>query len=612
MEYDSQQETKRRPTDPLFESNTSEQPTKWERTPWGWWWEILMTVVSMASMAAIVAILGAMRDRPLTDWHFFFGLSATLAIFSTTSNTAAASAVGSCISQGKWLHFLKPRKLADLDLIEEAAGGPYGAVMLLFKQPKTLVSLGAFVTIIALGYDTFIQQIVEFSPEDIFVDNATAILGLTHYYNGGADIVGALGGVINVSPMTADVQMQGAVYRGLFGLGSAPVLNCSTACEWPGTYATLGFAATCADVTTATLDAHGNASSVWSKEHYQGGLKDVGLTTPGGVLLDGSFSATSWQTIISIGSRRRMEGQRSATTGPPQTTLGAEIAGVAVLRIKSDTQNFRPQDPYKDMEIVECDIDLVAYRYTNVTYSAGQLTATNRELVRLQPGTLVQGRRGDSIYEVDFTQPGLPTLSARVPDLVAIEVLFNSTRFTGNIYDGLNPPIPPRGMGDAFRQGDMIRTLQAMADSMTDQLRSNLSDPAAVTGRSAQPVVFVRVRWAYLTLPAFVTIVSAMFTVLTIVKSGRVPELPLWMNSTTAALSYDVRFSEESGGTVGRLGTGIRTVGELERYSDGITAVLDLPEGAGRTYTVVEGAGSGGSNGNGCSGVKPGGDGFSS
>ncbi|KAL2265176.1 hypothetical protein VTJ83DRAFT_6276 [Remersonia thermophila] len=587
MEYDAQQEPKRHRTEALFEPDAGEQPSKWERTPWGWWWEILMTLGSLASMAAIMAILGAMRDRPLTDWSFFLELSATLAIFSTASNTAAASAVASCISQGKWLHFLKPRRLADLDLIEEAAGGPYGAVMLLLKRPKTLVSLGAFVTIIALAYDTFIQQIVEFSPEEIFVDNATAVLGLTHYYNGGAGIIGHLGGVINVSPMTADIRMQGAVYRGLFGLGSAPVLNCSTACEWPGTYVSLGFAATCADVTAATLDAHGNATAVWSRDRYIGGGKNMNLTTPGGVALDGSFAATHWQTIISTGARPRMEGHRAETTGPEPTSLGAELVRVAVLRIKSDPISYWITDPYTNMEIVECDIDLVAYRYTNVTYAGGQLAVGHRELVRLQPGTLVRHRSGRGIYDVDFNQPGLPPLSARAPDLSAVELLFNSTRFAGNIYNGLSTPNPPRGMGDAFRQGDMARTFQAMVDSMTDQLRSNLSDPAAVTGRSAETVVFVRVRWAYLALPAFVTLASAVFTALTIVRSSRVPGLPLWMNSTTAALSFDVRFPEGeaalAGGElpVGRLGTGIRTMKELERYSDGIKVVIDLPQEAG-------------------------------
>jgi hypothetical protein len=74
--------------------------------------------------------------------------------------------------------------------------------------------------------------------------------------------------------------------------------------------------------------------------------------------------------------------------------------------------------------------------------------------------------------------------------LLAIQNFFTSCRFMGDIYEGeVFPPIS--GIGDAFRSGDIMATFQAMTDSMTDQLRSNFSDPAVVTGRSAQAIIYV-------------------------------------------------------------------------------------------------------------------------
>jgi hypothetical protein len=180
MQYDYQQHP-----DPTADPNPDQPPTTWERLK-GWWWEILMSVATLAFMAAIVAVL------------FFLSSPATLAVFSTAAKSAAASALGSCISQSKWLHFLKPRKLADLDLIEDAARGPYGSAWLLLLRPRSLATIGAFLTIAALGYDTFIQQVVDLSPEDVFVDEPTAILGLNHYYNGGGTNAPGVGGVVNI------------------------------------------------------------------------------------------------------------------------------------------------------------------------------------------------------------------------------------------------------------------------------------------------------------------------------------------------------------------------------------------------------------------------------
>jgi len=140
-----------------------------------------------------------LKDRPLTDWQFFLSIPATVALFGTALKSTAAFAVGGCVSQYKWLHFrASPRKLVDLDLIEEAGRGPLGSLVLLARRPMGLASIAAAVTLLALALETFVQQTVQLNPRDVAVEDGKAVLGLAHTYNGGAQPVSVVDNLINV------------------------------------------------------------------------------------------------------------------------------------------------------------------------------------------------------------------------------------------------------------------------------------------------------------------------------------------------------------------------------------------------------------------------------
>ena len=67
------------------------------------------------------------------------------------------------IGQAKWLLFRKQsRNLADFKTIDEASRGPWGAFQLLhrFWDGRTILpSAGAFIVLVSLAVDPFIQQI---------------------------------------------------------------------------------------------------------------------------------------------------------------------------------------------------------------------------------------------------------------------------------------------------------------------------------------------------------------------------------------------------------------------------------------------------------------------
>jgi hypothetical protein len=159
------------PSDKSFfdPTDVDDTPKSRENPPWGWVWEIGQTLAALGSTVYLVYLLTHYDNRPLDDWRFH-GLSfqATLAILSTAARAGAVAAVGTCLSQYKWLYFLrKPHRLDDLDVLDEASRGTLGSLRFLFIRVPSLATVGALLTIISLAYGAFIQQLVELKPEDI-------------------------------------------------------------------------------------------------------------------------------------------------------------------------------------------------------------------------------------------------------------------------------------------------------------------------------------------------------------------------------------------------------------------------------------------------------------
>ncbi|KAH6620699.1 hypothetical protein B0J18DRAFT_430451 [Chaetomium sp. MPI-SDFR-AT-0129] len=380
--------------------------------------------------------------------------------------------------------------------------------------------------------------------------------------------------------------MQGAVYRGLFNLDSPPLFNCSSSCRWNGTYVSLGFTSTCADVTEATLRLHPDASGTWDKTGMTN-MSDMYLTTPGGVRLDATYSYTSYQTVISIGAISLLKADAGAVPPGGTTGMGSGIARITVLRVPVDSNNWGFLA--SDMNITECDVSLAAHRFHGLSSSGANLTASRREVLTLPKGVVTaQGGRADYLT---FNPPGLPSLRIAVPDLSALGLLFTSSRFAGNIFDGeasTNVADDSQGMGDAFlRTPNPAVAIHAMTDSMTDQLRAVHEQVAA--GESEQQIVFVQVEWGWLALPVVVQVIAVVFLVLVLIQSGRASNLPLWKSSIVALLTYDVRFSDMDGQEhaadyvqsekvrIGNLGTGVRSTRELDALAETVKAKLDLP-----------------------------------
>ncbi|KAK4164094.1 hypothetical protein QBC43DRAFT_318700 [Cladorrhinum sp. PSN259] len=541
----------------------------------GWWlFEIIAMILSLACTGCILVILFVMEHRPASEWSMLFDLSipSTLAVLTTVSKSSILCAIGAAISQQKWSYFQssKPKTLTDFDLFDQASRGPLGSILLVFRKPFVLASWGALATLLLLGVDPSVQQIIQLVPREVFTNDGKASFGLAHDYDGHGRRGSSLnlpGGLSNdqdkllpmeirVEPVSADVFLQGAIYRGLFHLDSPAVFNCPSAanCTWPDTYYSLGFASACQDVTAETLRRVPSNVTLWSgvtKDLKSGGGN---ITTPGGIVLDTKYSATSYQPVVIVQSRPILNA--TYTNGFTAINLSPNISKIAVFRAELNSQYAIRADGF---EITECDISLVAHRYSNVSVRDNKFVIGKEETVPLGRGVIDLSKDRDPltrVYNVTFneTSDDLPvTMTARAQDISALVVLFSSSRFAGTIYGGESAPAPPQGIGDAFRTGNIAETFGNMVSSMTDHLRSSgnsSSSRVIAEGTSIYTVVHVEVRWRWVIPTVLTQVIAIVFFVLVIVRSSKMRKMGgpgLWKDSTIALLAHNVHVAEGGG-----------------------------------------------------------------
>ena len=104
------------------------------------WWltEILALMIGVGCIIALCALLPKYDQQPASQSNEFFGVNITLntlvSILSSLGRAALLFSVAECVSQLKWMWYLKhDRPLADLDIFDGASRGPWGGLKLLWR-----------------------------------------------------------------------------------------------------------------------------------------------------------------------------------------------------------------------------------------------------------------------------------------------------------------------------------------------------------------------------------------------------------------------------------------------------------------------------------------------
>lgn len=241
----------------------------WDRFGSWWAWEVICIVVGTACLLAVVAICRNLDGQSSDYWHSSISPNAMISTLTTIAKGAVLFSVAASMSQLKWLYFQShPRRLADIDVYNEATTSPVAAVQFLFKIKghALLASAAAFIVIIALLFEPMAQQLLSYrqSPLQDFTRNASIPLAQVYDVGGSYEYGSAIASDA-MSGFSVPDKMRIAILDGFFGSanGSMPStmdlpLSCPSGNCTFDPFTSLGVCSSCRS-STADAEYHFNA-----------------------------------------------------------------------------------------------------------------------------------------------------------------------------------------------------------------------------------------------------------------------------------------------------------------------------------------------------------------
>ncbi|KAI9894189.1 MAG: hypothetical protein M1814_004043 [Vezdaea aestivalis] len=195
-----------------------------------WAWEITAALASVILLLALVGLLAAYDNCPVSQLRGVT-LNTYVAIFSTAGRTTLVFFIAEAIGQWKWLLYATgARPLLDVERVDAASRGPWGATLLVWLGRKTsILPLGALTIILSLALDPFAQQLVQTEIRMTNSASLKAMIARAPRYSQEFDL-GPSGPVPAFAD--ADIPMKTAILEGLTRT-EGDVLN-QTTYECPG------------------------------------------------------------------------------------------------------------------------------------------------------------------------------------------------------------------------------------------------------------------------------------------------------------------------------------------------------------------------------------------
>lgn len=208
-------------------------------------WEIFASILALIMALAVIVTIYLHADHPLPQWPYGITINGLLSIYSVILRGCLAYVLTSCIGQLQWTWFSHDaRPLYDAVLFDNAGRGPWGSIKWLWKHHirQPLTALGAILTVLSLGIDPIVQQLV--TPVDCTwpVSDINATLPRTSY-------VGFSPSDPALIPEATVIQLEKAITLGMSSSGEDIMAQCPTGnCTFPETYGTLGVCSSCEDI----------------------------------------------------------------------------------------------------------------------------------------------------------------------------------------------------------------------------------------------------------------------------------------------------------------------------------------------------------------------------
>lgn len=315
---------------------------------------------------------------------------------------------------------------------------------------------------------------------------------------------------------------------GMFGQLTSQPYACSTGnCSYPAIN-TLGVCSTCLNVTSQSTMGD------WADVDDGTRVKQTRyVATPGGFNLSvtrGMVSATrTYNTLLS-----------AAASNPVYDIDLPDIMSFAMYRSAADSFSS-PIELGPDSQTYECSLRFCERSYTHLQVVNG--TANTPDMTAADFGT-VGSKDGNYALFPSGLEPGLTYWVSIVDyDSLAEELqdMFTTTMpsaYGSTAYDMMATQL-------WTKTADIAQVFGNMSESMTRYIRT--ANATGVAGEAFHQEVYVRVRWAWCSLPAALAVMAALLQVVTI-SVNRSGGLRAWKDS---ALPFVVPEPEDLGGMRG-------------------------------------------------------------
>ncbi|KAI9698028.1 MAG: hypothetical protein M1836_004381 [Candelina mexicana] len=523
-----------------------------------WWlWEILSLVTSIGATAGIVGVLLHFDSRPLPKWPYSITLNALISVLATISKAALLLPISEALSQLKWLWFRTGRKpLDDFDKFEQASRGPWGSARLFFQlRAKHFASLGALVTVITLAMEPFIQQTIGYESEmirheEVEMDPYAIAYRAQSYDDRGPGMKSA--------GNTVEGSMLAAIYKGIFAESfnetqrpaQATAKSCISGNCTFGTFSSLAVCSSCTNITSLVKKNIGTqefCDSDGCKTYNQ-----CNDTLPNGVALrnmenDNGYSNISALEFLPLSSRSLI-----------YQHINSPLGVFDFLKSEVQSTTFDGHKPWA----LECAL-YFCVQYYQISVDSGSVvetvirtwkndSATETPLLNPPSGIYVHGiATGSFIERLDdgVTRPR-NNVTFTNESFTASENA--TTRIHAKFYELFKDSVTRRQLSGAEEprfdfSSDMVQALffanntislvENLASSMTSQIRLQADRSNWIYGRASFFQVFVRVRWAWLTLQILTTVLAMVFVLAAALK-GKPATLGVWKSNALASLFH--------------------------------------------------------------------------
>ena len=384
-------------------------------------------------------------------------------------------------------------------------------------------SIGAVITVLALAMDPFIQQIASYGTREAVADDPSTLKVAWIAHDDGTSIA----------------RMKAAFYKGVSDFGALKVEpTCPTgSCTWSSPYSTLAVCSRCFDITDQIRKLGVGTCVSMNASQCEWSLPN-GLTVQPGQFVNASGELLSSNTIgIPIANFSMLNNGDSASSNSSflrarecslfwciNTYFASIISGSFHEHLLSSTPNRSgPASPPTGLD----EQNVWIYPDAPFTKQSSVQKNTTKDF---------------------FNSDGL---TSRSPFWI-------SSNYSARLSKWLSSEltIEPAASSDTLVTLESYYTLakldsvfSSIANSMTVALRQGPTDYVAdpdhsiyvVKGTTWAMETYLHVRWAWITLPVCLVLLSSFFLVATIISS-RQKDIALWKSSTLPLLFNHVPF----------------------------------------------------------------------